>query len=186
MYDDPFDDTMADSQHNYDDDHLMDDLQSNIVVDDDFPFEDDTNFGGGGDFPFEDDTNFDDDDDFPFVDDSQSNVNDLDDLLPSHESYPTRHTQFHPSTPTGHIQLASSSQMPPPFAPPRSRLSPDVIAQLTPAQLAHNPEFMRLQKRFEVVQNLVSALEREHENRRHQQHLQVIERVMEWRSEVHA
>ena len=184
MYDDYFDDgTMADLQSNYDDDCPMDDSQSNIVVDDDFPFEDDTNFDDDGDFPFEDDTDFEDDGNFPFVDNSQSNVNDLDDPFLSHVPYPTRHTQLHPSTPTGRIQLSSSWQMPPPFAPPR--FSPDIIAQLTPAQLAHNPEFMQLQKRFELVQNVLSAL-RERDNRRHQQHLETIERVIEWRSEVHA
>jgi len=163
MYDDDNDDrfTLADSLSNDNDDILMDDSQSNIVVTDyDSPFEDDTNL---------------DDDDSPFMDDS---LNDVDHPLPSHESYPTQYMQLHPSTHSGRIDLPGSSQMPPSFEIP-----PDIIAQLTPAELAHNPEFMRLQELFHLVQNTVSALE---STPRYRQRVQARERILEWRSGIHA
>lgn len=169
MNDDYFDDdddcrfTLTHSQSNYDDDYIMNDSQSNIVVDDDFPFEDDTNFD-------------DDSDDYPFVDDSQSNVNDVDDPLPSHESFPIRHTQPSPSTYNNRIESSSSSQMPPPF-----EVSPDIIAQLTVAELAHNPEFMTLYRKVKDLQN--TLLE---DHQRQQRDAQALERIMEWRLGVHA
>jgi hypothetical protein len=167
-FDDDDDDcrfTLTHSHSNYDDDCIMNDSQSNIVVDDDFPFEDDTNFD-------------DDDDDYPFVDDSQSNVNDVVVPLPSHESFTIRHTQPHPSTHTGRIESSSSSQMPPPF-----ELSPDTIAQLTVAELSHNPEFMTLHRKVEQLQNTMSVLERQE---RQERDAQAVKRIMEWRLGVHA
>jgi len=154
---------LADSRSNDIDDCLMDDSQSNIVIDYDSPFEDYTNF---------------DDDDSPFVDDS---LNDDDRPLPSQESYPTQYMQPHPSTHSGRIESSGPSQMPPSFE--LSGLPQDIIAQLTPAQLAHNPEFMRLHQSFEFLQNTVTALESALVHRRR---VQARERILEWRSGVHA
>ena len=173
MYDDCFDDddcpfTSA-SQSNDDDDCLM----SN-VVDDDPPFRDSQSYD-------EDD----DDDDLPFTDDSQSNVNQVNDPLPSHESRPTRHMQ------SGRIELLeyspTSSQMPlqpsyiPTFEP--SGLSPDIIARLTPAELSQNPEFMQLSNRLEFLQTTLNAYLYQ---RRIQARKRVWDRVLEWRLGVHA
>jgi hypothetical protein len=152
--------TLADSPSNDDDDCLMDDSQSNIVIDYNSPFEDNTNFN---------------DDDSPFLDDSIYD----DDY--SHEPNPTQYMQPHPNTHSGRIELSGSSQIPPSFQP--SGIPPDIIAQLTPAELAHNPEFVRLRELFEFLQSTVSAVE---SSPVFQQRVQARERILEWRSGVRA
>ncbi|KAF8264954.1 hypothetical protein EI94DRAFT_1702857 [Lactarius quietus] len=137
---------------NDDDDYPMDEPQSIIAADEDYPFEDETNFA-----------DFADDDDSQFIDDSQS-------------YYPTTSMIFFLP-----MKLSSSSQTPSPFEPPH--LSPDIIAQLTPAELAHNPEYMKLYQKVELLQDTVSVFETELIDRRE---AQAIERVLRWRSEVHA
>jgi hypothetical protein len=164
MHDDDHDDncriTLTDSWSNDDDDILMDDSQSIAVVDDDLPFEDDTNF---------------DDDDSPFMDDS---LNDDDYPLPSHESYQTQYMQPHPNTHSGRMDMPGSSRIPHSFE--HSGLPPDIIARLTPAQLSHNPEFMRLYENVQLVQNTLAAYEA------HRRRVQFTQRILEWISGVHA
>ncbi len=178
------------SQANYGDECLMDDSQAN-VYDECFDDDDDDCL-----FTLASHTNYgdeclmdDDDDDSPFQDDSPSNVNGVDDPLPSHESHPTRHTQPHSSTLSGRIEL-SDSQMPPPppcvpsFEPPmRSGLSPDIISRLTFDELLHNPEFMDLQT---TVSNLMD----ENAEQRRKLHVRALnqarKRILEWRMRVPA
>lgn len=187
MYDDCFDD----------DDCLMDDSQSNVVDDrpfrddinfddDDFPLRDETNFDDDDDSPFRDDSEFD-DDYSPFMDESQSNVDD------PHESRPTRH-MHHPSTRIELSDIPESSQMPPPsyippFGPP-SVLSPDIVAQLTHAELAHNPEFMQLYNRVELLRSTVELYRKRRIDAENEARVRALgqtkERVLEWRSGVDA
>lgn len=171
MYDDYDDDNddnycrfnSADSLSNQNDDDLMDDSRSTIVIDYDSPFEDNTNF---------------DNDDPPFMDDS---LNDVDHPLPSYEPYSAQYMQPHPSTYSNRMELvaSSSSQMPPSFE--RSHLSPDVIAQLTPDQLAHNPEFMRLYENVQYIQNVLTA----YIDHRLYREMTPRERILAWISGVH-
>lgn len=167
-YDDNDDDycqfASANSLSNENDDGVMDESRSNIIIDYDSPFEDNTNFDG---------------DDSPFVDDS---LNDVDHPLPSHEPYPTQYMQPHPNTYYNRMELvaSSSSQMPPSFE--ASDLTPDVIAQLTPAQLAYNPEFMRLYESVQYVQNTLSA----YIDYRLHREVTPRERILAWISGVHA
>ena len=86
MYDDDCPFTSA-TQSNDDYDCLMVDSQSN-ADNDDSPFRD----------------SFDDDDDAPLMDDSQSNINQVN----HSQTRPTQHTQPHPSTLSGRIELSDS------------------------------------------------------------------------------
>ena len=176
MYHDSFDDDdypfTAATQSNDDYDCLMVDSQSNADNDDS---------------PFRDSFDDDDDDDAPLMDDSQSNINQV-----NHSQ--TR--QPHPSTLSGRIELSDSpmtSQMPPFELPMSSGVSPDAIAQLTPAELSHNPEFMQLYNRFQTLQTTLSAYEvrrlcqqRIQAEIRARAKNQIEERVLEWRLRVHA
>ena len=133
-----------------------------------------------------------DDDDAPLMDDSQSNINQVN----HSQTRPTQHTQPHPSTLSGRIELSDSpmtSQMPPFELPQSSGVSPDTIAQLTPAELSHNPEFMQLYNRFQTLQTTLSAFEvrrlcqqRIQAEIRARAKNQIEERVLEWRLRVHA
>ncbi|KAI9467240.1 hypothetical protein BJY52DRAFT_57960 [Lactarius psammicola] len=207
------------SHTNYGDERPMDDEQANVVdecFDDDdddddyycpFTLASHASYGDeclmdddDDDGPFQDDARSNwDDDNTPFQGDSQSNVNDVGDPLPSHESRPTRHTQPHPSTLSGRIEL-SDSQMPLPPSrvpsfelPARSGLSPDIISRLTLPDLFHNPEFTRVYTTLDDLRfTFINLADQLLEQRRINDELRVRvlnhsrERVLEWRMRIPA